>query len=258
MKFLVWLTIVLSISAANAQPTPTPPEARPFIPEGYEVLDYQVGDLNGDKKTDAILVLKTQGEDSITEENPNRPLLLLIRQANGQLKQVLRNDHVIMCRHCGGSFGDPYAGLSIRNSAFSLSFYGGSNWRWAYTYVFVYRRATKDWYLLKETQSSFQSGDPETTMKKAEISESEAGVMTLEKFNYEAGYEESKWKVKAVKTFFYDSPNLGTRPRKAYLVKGNIAGGIRQLKNFIEISYDDGKGNLSSGYILRKDLEKVQ
>jgi hypothetical protein len=258
MKYSFVLAFAFSVSLANAQPPATPAEAKPFIPEGYEVLDYQTGDLNGDKKTDAILVLKISGEDSITEETPNRPMLLLIRQANGKLKKALQNDRAIMCRQCGGSFGDPYEAVSIKNNSLTLTFYGGSSWRWAYRYDFVYRPATKNWYLIKETQTNFHAGDPEATTKTAEISEAEAGIMPLEKFDYEAGYEESSWKVKAAKTFFYDSPKLGTKPRKAYLLKGNMAGGVRQLKNFIEISYDDGKGNFTSGYILRKDLEAVK
>jgi len=34
--------------------------------------------------------------------------------------------------------------------------------------------------------------------------------------------------------------------------------GIRQLKNFIEVSFDNGKGVFTDGYILKKDLEKAE
>ncbi len=256
-KLIASLTLFCSLTL-QAQSPINPAEVKPFIIEGFEVLDYKTGDLNGDKKPDAIMILKNPGEDSITEENPNRPMIVLIRQADGKLKQVLQNDHAIMCRHCGGVFGDRYEGLNICTNGFTLSFYGGSSWRWAYTYDFVYRPATKNWWLVKETQTNFHSGDPETTMKTAGISETEAGTKSLEKFDYEAGYEESKWKVKTVKTFFYDSPQTASKPRKAYLLKGNIASGLRQLKNFIEVSYEDGKGNYTNGYILRKDLELIK
>jgi len=64
--------------------------------------------------------------------------------------------------------------------------------------------------------------------------------------------------VMPVKTFFYDSPKLGSKPRKAYLLKGNIATCIRLLKNFIEVSFENTKGEITSGYILRKDLAPIK
>jgi hypothetical protein len=95
------------------------------------------------------------------------------------------------------------------------------------------------------------------TMKNTDIKESELGEISLAKFSSEQSYEDSRWKVIAAKTFFYDSPQLGSKPRKGYLVKGNIASGIRQFKNFIEVNFDNGK-TISTGYILRKDLLKLK
>jgi len=243
---------------SNAQPPVYPPEAQPFIIKGYDVLDYKAGDLNGDGKEDAILILKNPGEDSIVDDNVTRPFLILIRQADGKLKQVVKNENAIMCRQCGGVFGDPYEGVELFNKGFSLSFYGGSSWRWAYNYEFRWNAMKKNWFLHKETQTSFQSGDPEVTMKTAEIAAAELGEIPIDKFNTDPGYDGSKWKVKTVKIFFYDSPKLGSKPRKAYLLKGNIATCIRLLKNFIEVSFENTKGEITSGYILRKDLAPIK
>jgi len=254
--FIVFVLLAASLTL-HSQPPITPPEVDPFIPTGYEALDYVAGDLNGDKKKDGILILKTTGEDSVMEEELPRPLIVLIRQADGKLKQILRNDKAIMCRHCGGVFGDPYEGIQVFDKGFSLSFYGGSSWRWGYNYEFVYRPVKKNWFLIKESQSNFHSGDPDGTMKDAVIDETELGETSLEKFNCSPVYEDSKWKVKAVKTYFYDSPKLGSKPRKGYLLKGNVAIGIRSLKNFIEVSFEDNKGTFTSGYILRKDLQRL-
>jgi hypothetical protein len=256
-KLFIASALLIASLTLRSQPPITQPEIDPFIPTGYETLDYVAGDLNGDKKKDGLLILKASGEDSVMEEELPRPLIVLIRQADGKLKQVLRNDKAIMCRRCGGVFGDPYEGVQVFDKGFSLSFYGGSNWRWGYTYEFVYRPLKKNWYLVKESQSSFHSGDPETTMKSTEINETELGEIPLDKFNSSPVYEDSKWKVKAVKTFFYDSPKLGSKPRKGYLMKGNIASGIRLFKNFIEVSFENSKGTFTSGYILRKDLQKL-
>lgn len=254
--FLIALLTGYSLTAFS-QTDSLPAEAKPFIPEGYEALEFKTGDLNGDKKPDAILILKQPGEDSLYGEETPRPLLLLIRQPDGKLKQVVRNDNAIMCRQCGGVFGDPYEGVEINAGRFSLFFYGGSSWRWAYHYEFAYKPLKKNWYLIKEYQTSFHMSEPEK-FKDVTIEETELGEVPIASFNTEPVYEDSKWQVKALKTFFYDSPKLGGKPRKGYLIKGNTVTGIRQLKNFVEVSYDNGKGVFTSGFILKKDLLKLQ
>jgi hypothetical protein len=65
-----------------------------------------------------------------------------------------------------------------------------------------------------------------------------------------------KWKVTAAKTFFYDSPKLGSKPRKGYLLKGDNITVLRLLKNFVEVSFENSKNQFSTGYVLKKDLEK--
>lgn len=251
------ITINVFVFTSFAQPVTIPDEIKSFVLRDHEVLDYVTGDLNADKKPDALLLLKPAGEDSTFGEELARPFLILIRQSNGQLQQVVRNDKVIMCRQCGGVFGDPYQETTIHDNGFRLSFYGGSSWRWAYQYDFVYRPAKKNWFLVLESQSSFHSGDPETTMKNTLIKEAELGEISIAAFGSQQTYEDSRWKVTTAKTFFYDSPALGSKPRKGYLVKGNIVSGIRQFKNFIEVSFDNGK-TVTTGYILRKHLLKLK
>ncbi|HMK27078.1 MAG TPA: hypothetical protein VK483_13695 [Chitinophagaceae bacterium] len=268
-SFVIASLLLLSL-ISNAQNDTVSAEAKSFIPKGYEPLDYITGDLNGDKKPDAILVLKQPGEgrrfeeDSLNQQDTvenrefPRPFIILIRQESGKLKQVLRNDSVILCAECGGVFGDPYFGTSIENNGFSIYFYGGSSWRWASNYSFKWKPAKKNWYLVKEYQTAFHMTDPNHPTKDATIGETEIGDVSIERFNSEPVYEDSRWKVKAVKTFFYNSPKLGSQPRKGYLLKGNIVTGIRHLKNFIEVSFDSGKGVFTDGYILKKDLEKTE
>jgi len=258
-KLIITSLFSFVYAMAAGQTTDVPAEARAFIAPGYEALDYVTGDLNGDKKKDAILILKIPGEDTITEIFPVRPFLLLIRQADGTLQKMVRNDSVILCRQCGGVFGDPYNGITITPSGFNLSFYGGSSWRWSYNYQFVYR-ATKNkisWFLVKEKQSNFHAGDPEKTMKDVVITETEAGPVTIDQFNSSPYGNNSDWEVKAVKTYFYDNPVLGSKPRKGYLVKGNQVVCTRELKNFLEVTYTDGKYTTTGGYVLRKDLKKL-
>jgi hypothetical protein len=98
-----------------------------FIPAGYVLLDSASGDLNRDSYRDLVLVLKkNREEDSV---DVPRPLLLLLGSAAGY-SLAGRNDNVVLCYSCGGVFGDPYQGITIKNGYFSIEHYGGSNWRW--------------------------------------------------------------------------------------------------------------------------------
>ena len=54
-------------STAMAQEKKLPEELKPFIPAGYEMLDFVTGHLDNDNSNDAILILKVAGEDSITD-----------------------------------------------------------------------------------------------------------------------------------------------------------------------------------------------
>lgn len=257
-KLVIAAALSFSAIITNAQEIKIPTEAQLFVINGFEPLDYITGDLNGDKKADAILILKQPGEDTFDmDAAAPRPLILLLRQADGKLKQVIRNDKAIMCRQCGGVFGDPYAGTKIAANSFTLSFYGGSNWRWENDYRFVYKSIKKNWYLVKESQANYHTSDPEHS-KNVIIEQSELGEVLMEKFDNSYVYEESQWKVKSGKAFFYDNPKLGSQPRKGYLVKGNVVSSIRELTNFIEVSFIDSKEKITTGFILRKDLEKLK
>ena len=240
-----------------AQNPELPAELKPFILPGHELLDFQTGDINKDQRPDAIMILKNPLEDSTWEEFMPRPLLVLIRQKNGQLKHVIRNDKAIMGRHEGGVFGDPFQSLNLYSGTFSISFYGGSNWRWVYEYDFSWNAGRKQWMLVRESSGSFNSTDMENTMKNIEIEANELGLIPFEKFSYEGMFKQGKWKVIAAKTFFYDNPKIGSPRRKGYLVRGNIVESTRQLTNFVEVSFDNGN-EITTGFILKKDLVPVK
>lgn len=257
-KSIIILTLSLVFHLyVRAQTPELPAELKPFILARHEVLDFQTGDINKDQRPDAILVLKNPLEDSTWEEFMPRPFLVLIRQANGKLKQVIRNDKAIMGRHEGGMFGDPYQSLNLYSGGFTISFYGGSSWRWVYEYEFRWNNGRKQWMLIHESSGSFNSGDMENTMKETEIEAGELGFIPFEKFSYEGLHQQGKWKVNVAKTFFYDNPKVGSPRRKGYLVRGNIVESTRQLTNFVEVSFDNGK-DITTGYILKKDLVPVK
>ena len=262
MKKSIALLSLLFCVESFSQEISIPDELKPFIMPGYEVLDVVKGDLNNDKKQDYLLVLKTAGEDTFSFDNTDwdahRPLLLITRQANGTLKTVAVNNELIFCKNCGGVMGDPYQGLVIKPGEFTADHYGGSSWRWAETFTFRYDAVKKNWFLQTHKSTSFQSGDPEKTMSESLISRSEIGDISIDKFTPHYNADSSTWKVKAVKTYFYNSPVIGSRPGKAYLVKGNVVVSFKQFRNFVECSFTNAKGTVTTGYILKKDLQLTE
>ena len=92
-------------------------------------------------------------------------------------------------------------------------------------------------------------------MNESVISRPEIGDISIDKFTPHYNADSSSWKVKAAKTYFYNSPAIGSKPRKAFLVKGNTVVSFKQFRNFVECSFTNSKGTVTSGYILKKDLE---
>lgn len=139
-------------------------EISSFIPDNYSILDSVRGDLNLDKIPDLIIVLKKNGEDSLSDviDHPEkRPLMILIQDNNGKFKRAKRNDNTVYCVDCGGVMGDPYAGITIKDGYFSVEHYGGSSWRWTRVITYKYSKEVNDWFLHKDGSESFHASDPE-------------------------------------------------------------------------------------------------
>lgn len=168
-----------SESSENSNHSPTTQENKPIsprslpedtvtinsvIPEGFLIMDTAQGDLNKDGKTDLLLILKNSDEVNLsnTADGPvKRPLLILIRDLNNKLQPTRRNDDVVLCYSCGGVYGDPYTGMTIKNGYFSIEHYGGSNWRWTRIVTFKYVDKEAEWYLHKDGGESYHTSDPD-------------------------------------------------------------------------------------------------
>lgn len=166
MKNILLLLLLLSgfSFAADAQreAVEVPSEVAPFVEKGTRAIALEKGDLNGDRKEDFILVLEKENTEKDEYDFPKnqRPLLILIRQADNSLKLTKRNEKIIMCSECGGIFGDPFEGIIIKRNSFSAHMYGGSAWRWAYNYQFNYSRRDDTWQLVRVQQISYHTSDP--------------------------------------------------------------------------------------------------
>lgn len=124
-----------------------------FIPEGYDTLATTKGDLNKDNIEDYVLVLKSTEEDKENPPETPQRILLVLLQSSGGLALAAKSDSAILCKDCGGIFGDPFEGISITKGVLSVSHYGGSAWRWGSTYKFRYQQ--NDFYLIGETTHSY-------------------------------------------------------------------------------------------------------
>lgn len=150
--------------AATPEIKPANTSFSKFIPSGYSVLDSALGNLNGDNLTDAILILKKNGEEKTSDvvDNPEkRPLLILTGNPDNTFTLAARNDNTVFCVDCGGVLGDPYNGITIKNGYFSVEHYGGSSWRWARIITYKYSEAEKGWFLHKDGSESFHASNPE-------------------------------------------------------------------------------------------------
>lgn len=156
---LNFLPLLLALLAAPAPTAPATPAAgatpASFIPAGYQQLGKELatGDLNGDGRPDVVLALGAVAEDSTEvggDELPPRLLLVLWRTASGY-QLAARSEQALLCKTCGGAYGDPYAGLEIKKGILLVHHYGGSSWRWTIDSRFRYQQG--GFFLIGETVS---------------------------------------------------------------------------------------------------------
>lgn len=148
----------------------------------YQLLDTATGDLNGDEYGDLLIILKSSEEDSLPESP--RPLIVMIGENGSTYKSVSINDSVALCKGCGGIWGDPYDGMTIKNGYFSIEHYGGSNWRWTKIITFKYSEKEKTWLLHRDAGVSYNTGDPEGTETETVERKDEYGKLKFVDYDY--------------------------------------------------------------------------
>ena len=150
-------------AAAQAEELQVPAEVRPFVEAGTKAIALEAADLNGDGRGDYVLVLERENPAKDEDDFPvkQRPLLLLVRGADGVLAAPKRNERLVMCSRCGGVFGDPFEGVEAGRNTFTVNFYGGSNWRWKYSYKFNYSRIDRTWQLVRVEEINYHTSDPD-------------------------------------------------------------------------------------------------
>jgi hypothetical protein len=122
-----------------------------LVPPGWRVDTGMLieGDLNGDGRPDAALVMANgafdatgTGESSIVKH----VLVLALREDDGRLRRSIVNDAVVLDGDEGGAFGDPLQDLSVERGEVVIMHYGGSRDRWGYTHRYRYQNG--QWMLI--------------------------------------------------------------------------------------------------------------
>lgn len=169
-----------------------PDEVLPLIPEGFYPIYLEKADLNRDKRLDYLIVLENNIQKSSNDGSPAkeesetaRLLVILQRAADGKLIQVKQNDKIVLCRICGGAFGDPFEEIQITPKGFMVNLYGGSNWRWEQHYEFAYSRIDKTWQLIKVESSTYHTSAPDEEKKKTLIPPQNFGKIDIADFDPE-------------------------------------------------------------------------
>ena len=154
--------LLASTFALTAAPEGVPKELQPFTIPNHEVLEVATADLNRDGRPDYLIALQPAGaeEEGELDERP-RPLLIVVRSADGTLELAARNDRAIFCRDCGGMMGDPFQGLDASPGRFTIRHYGGSAWRWSDETTFAWSRRDRSWQLVEVKTESFHASDPD-------------------------------------------------------------------------------------------------
>ena len=140
------------------------PEAlRGLVPAGWRPFALAQGDLDKDGQPDYALGIEAasplkEGDGSI--EEGNRRLLLAIRQGDGSYQVRGSSDAALLCKGCGGAYGDPFSELTAGAGVLTITHFGGSSMRWGHTAEFRWSRKDQAWQLVRFEETSFNATDP--------------------------------------------------------------------------------------------------
>ncbi len=174
---------VAMAQGAALEPAKIPAEVRPFVQAGTSAIALESADLNGDGRADYVLVLERPLKGDEVDPIRHRPLLLLIRQSDGRLALAKRNDKAVMCASCGGLFGDPFMGITVKPQSFIIDHFGGSGWRWERRAQFNYSRRDNTWQLVRAEQASFHVGDPDARKLEVFVPPKDYGKIDIADFD---------------------------------------------------------------------------
>ena len=96
-----------------------------FVPKGWKIQDKVEGDINRDGKPDTVLTLIEAG----TEFERSRAVVVLIKQANGNLQRLAVANKLLLCSSCAGVLSSPDGAgtnIEIKSGVITISQLSGS------------------------------------------------------------------------------------------------------------------------------------
>jgi hypothetical protein len=145
-----------------------------LIPQNWKAIDTVYGDLNHDAQNDMALILEFiqpvtelraygDADTEIIKEFQKPRILAIYFKQKKKFAIALQNNNFILRANEGGTYGDPYDGLTIDSNTLQLTFRGGSNWRWKLDYQFRYTQ--HNWILINATNLYFHDASGEMEEK---------------------------------------------------------------------------------------------
>lgn len=101
--------------------------------KGYSILDFAVGDLNGDGIDEVALVIQ---QDVCRFSNGSRRIYILEKGKNNSYSITHINNRLLLGAEEGGILGDPYSYIRVNDKLLQINEYGGSALRWSNLYSF--------------------------------------------------------------------------------------------------------------------------
>jgi hypothetical protein len=157
-------------------------DLKSFATGGAKILETTKGDLTGDGRQGAVLIIDPPGgENAKLGEGPARDVVLVLPDATGHLQKAASNLRIVPCATCGGVAGDPYGYTRITKGQFTIVNGGGSRERWSDEYTFTWSAARKDWLA---THVIRKVSDSDTGKEKnVELSAKELGEVSFKDFD---------------------------------------------------------------------------
>lgn len=219
MKFSLPLFLLLFTTAVVQAQTFKYPVLNPrgktiksLAPTQWKAIDSVYGDLNNDKIEDLAVIYefyaavkeKRAYGDSTTEiiTEIQKPRILGIYFKSGRNYHLsAQNNHFILRSEEGGSMGDPLRPLKIEDNKLTLSFEGGSSWRWKLNYTF--RHQNNDWQLTQANKYAYHNSSGEMNDRQYDFVNKKQVVIRGTMDNKDAGNEmqEQPLNVKTLMTF---------------------------------------------------------
>ncbi|MDQ7948467.1 MAG: hypothetical protein REI78_00705 [Pedobacter sp.] len=180
MRYLIILLLFCSSLRSKAQKFEFPKlplrgsAISGLVPSNWKAIDTARGDLNADGLPDLALVLEFNSavaemraygdaDTEIIKEIQKPRILAIYFKRKKTYDFAMQNNDFMLRDKEGGIYGDPYEGLAISNNILTLSFRGGSNWRWKLDYQF--RLLHQQWTLIAAKNSYYHNASGEVDEK---------------------------------------------------------------------------------------------